>query len=94
MKLIEVELYGIPRAQNSYFAWSLCSEYGFSIPKVWNGLFRYFQKSTDLKVEKNVIKGDKNMKFTEVELHGIWSAKILNSTQHLGGEYVFCTLKG
>ncbi len=34
MKLTEVERYGISRAENLYFTWSLYSTYGFGVPEV------------------------------------------------------------
>ena len=51
MKLTEDELHGASRAQNLYSACSLYSEYDFGVPKVQNGLFSYFQKSTDLEIK-------------------------------------------
>ncbi len=52
MKLTEVELPDISRAEILYFAWSLCSEYGFGVPEVQNGLFSDFQKSTYLEIKE------------------------------------------
>ncbi len=56
MKLTEVELYGTSRVDFLYFAWSLYSKYGFGVLKVQNGLFNYFQNSTDLEIEENKLK--------------------------------------
>ncbi len=85
MKLTELELHGTSRAENLYFAWSLCSDYDFGVPKVENGLFGYFQKSTDLEIEeKNVIKGNGNMKFTDVGLKKEYFTRSLYSKYGFG----------
>ncbi len=55
MKLSEFKLHGTSRAENLYFTWFLYNKYGFGVPGVQNGLFSYFQKSTDLEIEKQMI---------------------------------------
>ncbi len=91
MKLTEVELQGTSRAENIYFTWSLCSERGFGIPEVYNSLFGDFQKFTDLEIEekKNVIKEQRNVKLTEVELRGTSRAENIYFTWSLYSKYGF-----
>ncbi len=55
MKLTKVGVQGTSRAENLYFAWSLCSEYRFGVPNVYNGLFSDFQKSTGLQIEEKML---------------------------------------
>ncbi len=55
MNLTEIELYGTPRVENLNFTLSICNESSFGIPKVWNGLFQYFQKSNDLEIEEKML---------------------------------------
>ncbi len=48
----EVKLDGTSEAENLYLACYACAKYDFDTPAAWNGLFRNFQKSTDLDKEK------------------------------------------